>query len=176
MTQTVYRLADTVPRIAEDAFIAPGARIIGDVSIGAQSSIWFNCVLRGDGPGIHVGARSNIQDGTIVHLTSPDAGTWIGDEVLIGHMCIIHACRIEDRGFVGMGSVVLDGAVIESNGMLGAGSLLAPGKRVPGGQMWLGRPAKFARDLSEQEIQYNHFGVLHYVAQAARYRREMVGL
>lgn len=173
---SIYRLGNRAPSIAADAFIAPGAQIIGDVTIGAGSSIWFNCVLRGDAPGIRIGARTNIQDGTIIHITTPNSGTTIGDDVLVGHQAIIHACTLEDNAFVGMGAIVLDDAVIEGDAMLGAGSLLGPGKRIPRGQLWLGRPAKYVRDLTEQDIAYNRLGVQHYTHLAQYYRQELAPL
>lgn len=140
------------PTIADDAFIAPGASVIGDVQIGAGSSIWFGCVIRGDVHEIRIGARSNIQDGSIVHVSKGKFGTYIGDDVLVGHGCVIHACTLESGCFVGMGATVLDGAVIESGGMLAAGATLTPGKRIPRGELWAGAPAKKLRDLSEDEM------------------------
>ncbi len=116
----LWALDELVPRIAPSAFVAPNAVIVGDVRIGEESSVWFGCVLRGDDQPIRVGARSNIQDGSIVHVHSDNLPTWIGDDVTIGHAAIIHACTIEDEGFVGMGATVLDGAVIERGGMLAA--------------------------------------------------------
>src|SRR5262245_2893152 len=130
------------PRVAPGAFIATGAHLIGDVEIGAGSSVWFGCVLRGDVFELRVGARTNIQDNTVVHVVSGGPGTYIGDEVTVGHGCILHACRIADRGFVGMGSVVLDEALIETDGMLAAGALLTPGKRVSSGELRAGRPRR----------------------------------
>jgi carbonic anhydrase/acetyltransferase-like protein (isoleucine patch superfamily) len=158
------------PQIAEDAFIAPGAQIVGRVTIGAGSSIWFNCVLRGDVGAIMVGARSNIQDGSIVHVTGGRFDTHIGDDVLIGHGCIIHGCTIESGGFVGMGAVVLDGAVVEGGAMLAAGALLTPGKRVPAGELWAGRPAKYLRTLTPEEVASNRAGAAGYARLAQVYR------
>jgi carbonic anhydrase/acetyltransferase-like protein (isoleucine patch superfamily) len=158
------------PEIAEDAYIAPGAQIIGKVAIGAGSSVWFNCVLRGDVGRISVGARSNIQDGSIVHVTGGRFDTHIGDDVLIGHGCIIHGCRIENGAFIGMGAVVLDGAVVEGGAMLAAGSLLTPGKRVPAGELWAGRPAKYLRALTGSEQAANRAGAAGYARLAQVYR------
>jgi len=158
------------PSIHETAFIAPGAHVIGDVRIGERSSIWFNCVVRGDVNVIRMGARTNLQDGSIVHVTTERFETFIGDDVLIGHMCLIHGCRLEDESFVGMGSTVMDGCVIERGGMLGAGSLLPPGKIIRSGQLWLGRPARYVRDLTSEEIAANRLAVAHYVELAQEYR------
>jgi carbonic anhydrase/acetyltransferase-like protein (isoleucine patch superfamily) len=147
-----------MPRIAADAFIAPNATIIGDVEIGAQSSIWFNVVVRGDVSHIRIGARTNLQDHTVVHVSSKSSGgedsvpTIIGNDVLVGHRAIIHACTIEDGSFIGMGSTILDGAVVEAKAMVAAGAVVGPGKRVPSGELWAGTPARFMRKLSEAEM------------------------
>ena len=156
------------PRVHPTAFVAPGAHLIGDVEVGPDASIWYNCVLRGDVNRIRVGARSNIQDGTVVHCDSPRDGrpeghpTIIGDDVLIGHMAMIHGCILHDRAFVGLGAIVMDGCEIEGGGMLAAGAMLTPGKRIPAGQLWAGRPAKYVRDLTEEQIAGHQFGVTHY--------------
>ncbi|WP_310476391.1 gamma carbonic anhydrase family protein [Sandarakinorhabdus sp.] len=159
-----------MPQIVDDVFIAPGAHVIGKVSIGAGSSIWFNCVLRGDVGRISIGERTNIQDGTIVHVTGGRFDTHIGDDVLIGHGCIIHGCRLDDHAFIGMGAVVLDGAMVEGDAMLAAGALLTPGKVVKRGELWAGRPAKFLRALSAQDIARNRAGSAGYARLAQAYR------
>ncbi|MCM0033543.1 gamma carbonic anhydrase family protein [Sandarakinorhabdus limnophila] len=159
-----------MPQIADDVFIAPGAHVIGKVSIGAGSSIWFNCVLRGDVGHISVGERTNVQDGTIVHVTGGRFDTHIGDDVLIGHACIIHGCRLENHAFVGMGAIVLDGAVVEPDAMLAAGALLTPGKVVKSGELWAGRPAKFLRSLTAAEIAGNRAGAAGYARLAQVYQ------
>ena len=152
------------PRIADDVFVAPGAAIIGNVEIEEGASVWFQCVLRGDVSSIRVGANSNLQDGTVVHVSHREGGeSVIGEDVTIGHQALIHACTLESRSFIGMGATVMDRCVVESEGMLAAGALLAPGKRVPSRQLWAGRPAEFMRELSDEEIQYNR-------RTAARYR------
>lgn len=139
-----------LPVIAASAFVAPTAAVIGDVTLGAESSIWFHCVLRGDTAPITIGARTNIQDGTIIHV-NPGMPTAIGDDVTVGHAAIIHACTLHDRAFVAMGATVLDGAVIESGGMLAAGGLLTPGKRIAPGELWAGSPAKLLRVLTNED-------------------------
>jgi carbonic anhydrase/acetyltransferase-like protein (isoleucine patch superfamily) len=160
------------PRIDPQAFVAPGARLIGNVEIGPDASIWYNCVLRGDVNRISVGARTNIQDGSVIHVDSPKPGheaghpTIIGAEVLIGHLAMVHGCILHDRAFVGLGAIVMDGCEIESEAMLAAGAMLTPGKRIPAGQLWAGRPAKYVRDLSPQELAGQCEGVAHYVALA----------
>jgi carbonic anhydrase/acetyltransferase-like protein (isoleucine patch superfamily) len=170
-----------VPRIHPTAFIAPGARLIGDVEIGANSSIWYNCVLRGDVNSIRIGARTNIQDGTVIHVDSPkpggDAGlpTIIGDDVLIGHMVMLHGSTLHDRAFVGLSSVVMDGCTIESDAMLAAGALLSPGKTVGAGELWIGRPAKMLRPLSPEEIVGNRMGAAHYAYLATLHAEAVNG-
>jgi len=170
MIGNVWPYRGILPTIHESAFIAPGTHVIGDVQIGERASIWFNCVIRGDVHSIRIGARSNVQDGTIVHVTGGRFATFIGEDVLIGHQCVIHGCRIENEAFVGMSSTVMDGCVIESGGMLGAGSLLAPGKSIKSGQLWLGRPARYIRDLKPEDVAANRESVVHYVELAAEYR------
>jgi len=160
---------NVMPRIAPGAFLANTATVIGDVEIGPEASIWFGTVLRGDVHSIRVGARSNIQDNSVVHVTEARFSTTIGADVLIGHGCIIHGCTLEDGAFVGMGSTVLDGARVEAGGMLGAGSLLTPGKVVKAGELWTGRPAKPLRPLSDLDRQAIRDGVAHYVALAKTY-------
>lgn len=169
----IYALGDLTPRIADDVFIAPGAQIIGDVEIGAGSSVWFNCVLRGDGNFIRIGERSNIQDGTIVHITRKTHGTIIGNDVLVGHTAIVHGCELMDHSFVGLGAIVMDGCVIEPDGMLAAGAMLTPGKRIPSGQLWGGRPAKYIRDLTPEEIERNRKGAAGYAELAQQFRANL---
>lgn len=166
----ILPLEGRVPRIAPDAFIAGNATIIGDVTIGAGASIWFGCILRGDGNPIHVGARTNVQDGTIIHISRRNGGTFIGDNVLIGHMAMIHACTIEDGAFVGMTACVLDGAVVEAGAMVAAGALISPNKRVPGGELWAGRPARLMRRITETERADIVENVAHYCELAQEYR------
>lgn len=167
---TIASIHGKAPRIHDSAFIAPGCRIIGDVEIGPDVSIWYNCVLRADVSRIVIGARSNVQDGTVIHCDGPMPGqapdgfpTIIGESVLIGHMAMIHGCTLEDRAFVGLGAVVMNGAAIESDGMLAAGAMLTPGKRVGARQLWGGRPAAFMRDLNDRAIAEMQLGVTHYV-------------
>ncbi len=174
-----------MPKIDPKAFIAPGAVVIGDVEIGPESSIWFGCVIRGDVNKIRIGARTNIQDGTVIHVASglqparmgegakvvPEAGypTIIGDGVTVGHMALLHACTIESGGFVGMKSAVMDGAKIESGGMLAAGGLLTAGKIIAKGQLWAGTPAKFWRDLTEDDIAQFDMRATQYAELGAEY-------
>jgi len=146
--------------------------VVGDVEIGEGSGIWFGCVLRGDTNFIRVGARTNIQDGSILHVARQTIPCIVGDDVTIGHGAIVHACTIEDGGFVGLGAIIMDGAVIETGGMLAAGALLPPGKRIGTRELWKGNPAKFARILTDEDVAHNDAGTAHYVELAARYRAD----
>ena len=166
----LYALDGVAPRIAPDAFVAPTCVIIGDVEIGAQASVWFHCVLRGDTNRIRIGARSNIQDGTIVHVNHGAFAALIGEDVTVGHAAIIHACTLKDRAFVAMGATVLDGAVIEPGGMLGANALLTPGKVIGPNELWMGSPARLVRVMGEDEVALHAMTAPHYVGLAARFR------
>ena len=168
---TIAAFRGKTPRIHSSAFIAPGCRIIGDVEIGPDASIWYNCVIRGDVNRVVIGARSNVQDGSVIHCDSPKPlrpegyPTLIGDDVLIGHMAMVHGCTLEDRAFVGLGAIVMDGSHIESEGMLAAGAQLT-GKRIGARQLWMGRPARYLRDLDEAALAGNRAGVAGYVENA----------
>ncbi|MGI4954506.1 MAG: gamma carbonic anhydrase family protein [Janthinobacterium lividum] len=167
----LFELAGVLPRIDDDAWIAPNATVIGDVWLGAGSTVWFGAVLRGDTNRIRIGQRSNVQDNTVIHVNA--GAEWactIGDDVTIGHACIIHACTLQDRAFVGMGATVLDGAVIESGGMLAAGGLLTPGKRIPAGELWAGSPARKMRDIPAADRAGLEATTASYVRQGQRYR------
>lgn len=169
----IHSFNGVVPQIADDVFIAPGAQVIGNVRIGAGSSIFYNCVLRGDIHGITIGERTNIQDGTVIHVTTRVHETIIGNDCLIGHMAMLHGCTLLDHAFVGLGSIVMDGCVIEADGMLAAGALLTPGKRIAARQLWTGRPAAYARDLRADEIERNRVGCTGYVEVARQHRRDV---
>ncbi len=157
------------PKIHDSAFVAPNAAIIGDVEIGEDASVWFGCTLRGDVNDIKIGKRTNIQDGSVIHTTHEFQGTYIGDEVTVGHAAVLHACTVEDLGFVGMQALVMDGAVIEARGMLAAGAMLTPGKVVPSKQLWAGRPAKYMRDLTDEELEFLSWSAGHYVGLSRDY-------
>jgi carbonic anhydrase/acetyltransferase-like protein (isoleucine patch superfamily) len=138
------------PSIHRSAFIAPNATVLGDVTIGEDASVWYHSVLRGDINRITVGRGSNIQDGSVVHLTA-EAGCFIGEYVTVGHKAILHACTVRDECLIGMGAIVLDGAVIGERCIIGAGALVTQGKVIPPGSMVLGAPAKVVRELSAEE-------------------------
>lgn len=138
------------PQIHESAYVAESAVLMGDVKLGAKSSVWPQCVLRGDIERIEIGEGSNIQDGTVVHLAD-DLGVYIGKYVTVGHLAMIHACRIEDECLIGMKATVLDGAVIGKRSIVGAGAVVTKGTIAPPGSLLLGMPAKIVRTLSEDE-------------------------
>ncbi len=166
----LYRFESHFPDVADDAWIAPTAAVIGNVAIGSKSGIWFHCVLRGDTNFIRIGARTNIQDGTIIHVNAGREATIIGDDVTVGHACIIHACTLHDRAFVGMGATVLDNAVIEEGGMLAAGALLTPGKRIGRNELWSGSPARLWRVMDDEERARFDRTAPHYVELGQRFR------
>lgn len=177
---TIIAFDGKVPDIHESAFIAPGARIIGDVTIGAEASVWYNCVLRGDIHRIAVGARSNVQDGSVFHVEGPRPDTdgeptIIGEDCVIGHMAVVHGAQLADRAFVGMGAIAMDGARIAEGGMLGAGALLSPGKQIGPGEIWIGRPAKYYRTQDEAQIAKIRFQTERYCKLAAKHLAQLRG-
>lgn len=179
MTLRTFEQID--PFISEAAYVDPCAVIIGDVTLGAQTSVWPQCVLRGDVNTIRIGERTNVQDGSIVHVThdgefSPGGfATSIGNDVTIGHRAIVHACTIEDRVLIGMGAIVMDGAVIRSDVMLGAGALVPPGRELESGWLYVGSPAQAQRELTDEERRMLKYSAAHYVEVAERHRRETGG-
>lgn len=162
------------PRIAEDAFIAPGAVVVGDVEIGAGTSVWFGCVIRGDEESIRIGERVNLQDGTVVHVHSRKQGTIIGDDVTVGHQVLLHACTLESGAYVGMGATVMDEAVVEGGAMLAGGALLTPRKVVRRGELWAGRPARLMRKIAPDEAA-QLAGTARLYAERAQHYREALG-
>ena len=161
---------DISPTLGARAYVDPAACVIGDVVLGDDVSVWPFTVIRGDVNFVRIGDRTNIQDGTVIHVShdGPHAklggfATRIGSDVTIGHKAIIHACTIEDAVLIGMGAIVLDGAVVKKHGFVGAGALVAPGKVVGEGELWLGNPAKKVRMLSDAEIEALYYSAGHYV-------------
>lgn len=140
-----------LPRVDESCFVAPTASVIGNVVVGAGSSLWFGAVLRGDVMPIRVGARTSIQDNSVVHATGGWCETTVGDECTVGHAVVLHGCTVRDRVLVGMGSIVLDQAEIGSDTILGAGSLVTARTVIPAGVLAMGRPAKVVRELTDEE-------------------------
>jgi carbonic anhydrase/acetyltransferase-like protein (isoleucine patch superfamily) len=164
-----------LPRVADDAFIAPGAVLVGDVEVGSGASVWYNAVLRGDIEAIRVGAGSNIQDGAVIH-TERKRPCEIGDDVLVGHRTLLHGCVLEDRAFIGMGATVMDGVVVEGGAMVAAGALVTSGKRVATGQLWAGSPAVHRRALKPEEIEMMLAMPRRYAERAVHHRESLAGV
>ena len=157
------------PRLGRGVFVAETAAVIGDVELGDDSSIWYSTVVRGDVMPIRIGARTNIQDGTIIHVTSEKFGTTIGDDCTIGHAAIIHACTVEDLCLIGMGAILLDGVRIGHGSFVGAGALVTPGTVIPPGSLVLGSPAKVKRPVDARERDAIEYGAAHYVELTREY-------
>lgn len=177
---TILPFEGKYPQIHATAFVAPGACIIGDVTIGPEASVWYNCVLRGDIHRIEVGARSNVQDGSVFHVEGPrpdtdGCPTIIGEDCVIGHMALVHGATLEDKAFVGMGAIAMDDCHIERGAMLAAGALLSPGKSIPAGEIWVGRPAKFLRKQDETQIAKIRFQTERYCKLAQRHLAALHG-
>ncbi|WP_120718117.1 gamma carbonic anhydrase family protein [Tsuneonella amylolytica] len=178
---TIIPINGHAPRIHDTAFIAPGCIIVGNVTIGAMSSVWYNCVLRADVSRIEIGERTNIQDGSVLHCDPERPGDAdgspliIGDDVLVGHMCMLHGCRIEDRGFIGLGAIAMNKAVIASDSMLAAGAMLTEGKVMAPRELWGGRPARKMRDLDGMAVAGMKMGAAHYVENAKAHALAVAG-
>jgi len=167
---TILAFEGKRPAIDPSAWIAPTAALIGDVTIGPHASVWFHCVLRGDTNFIRIGARTNVQDGSILHVNRKTFPCILGDDVTVGHGAIVHACTVENGAFIGMGATILDGAVVEEGGVLAAGALLTAGKRLGRRELWAGSPARFVRCLGEEEQDRFAATTTHYIELAARHR------
>jgi gamma-carbonic anhydrase len=167
--------AGRTPHVPKSVFLAETCAVIGDVEIGEGSSIWYGAVLRGDVMPIRVGARTSIQDGTIVHVTSGRFGTTIGSDCTVGHAAIIHACVVEDFCLIGMGSILLDGCRIGTGSLVGAGALVTPGTHIPPKSLVIGSPAKVRREITPSEREQIVFGAAHYVELARAYLAERDG-
>jgi len=162
------------PTIDARALVLPNVSIIGRVTVGPESSLWFGAVVRGDDGPIAIGRGSNVQDGTVIHVSDTQPTT-VGDWVTIGHMVHLHACVLEDECLIGSGAVVLDGARVERHAQVAAGAVVSPGKVVRSGELWGGVPAKKLRDLSPEEIAMIRANAEWYVHEAEDYRRELAG-
>jgi len=173
--QGIVSYKGIVPHVAEGVYLAPTASIIGDTQIGAGSSIWFGAVLRGDVQPIRIGARTSIQDNSVVHATGGWTPTLVGDEVTVGHAVILHGCTVHDRVLVGMGSIVMDAAEIGSDTILGAGSLVLTETKIPSGVLAHGRPARPIRDLREDELKFIREAAQTYIEHTAEYLAEPRG-
>jgi carbonic anhydrase/acetyltransferase-like protein (isoleucine patch superfamily) len=183
----LVRYDGRLPTIDASAWLAPTATLIGGVTVGAEASVWFGAVLRGDQLGIVIGARSNVQDNAVVHVTTdrsvpgapgPDGfpiGCRIGEDVTVGHSAIVHACTIGNRVLVGMGSVVLDGAEIGDDCVIAAGTLITPGTKIPPGSMVMGRPGKVVRTIEEKDRFWSRDAAALYVGYAKDYAKHGIG-
>jgi carbonic anhydrase/acetyltransferase-like protein (isoleucine patch superfamily) len=160
------------PRLHDSVLVMDGGKVIGDVEIGEGSSVWPGAVVRGDVHRVRIGARTNLQDGAIVHVTTDRHATFIGDDVTVGHRAVLHGCTVRERCLIGIGAIVLDGAVVGPEAMVGAGALVTPGTVVPPGSLALGSPARVRRQLTEEERAGLRETAAHYVELAARYRAE----
>ena len=172
----IRRFERHTPQIADSAYVDETALVIGDVEIGADASLWPNVVARGDIHSIKIGDNTNIQDGSVLHVShdsefAPDGFPLVvGRGVTVGHMVVLHGCTIEDNCLIGMGSMVMDGAFVQAGAMLGAGSLVAPGKLIEGGYLWHGRPARRIRALTAHEQRYLAYSAGHYIRLKNRHR------
>jgi len=160
------------PKIASDAYVQESAHVIGDVEIGAASSVWFQTVIRGDVERVRIGRESNVQDHATIHVTNERWPTILGDGVTIGHRVVLHGCTIGDFVLVGIGAIVLDGVVVGDEVLIGAGSLVVPGTKVPPRSLVLGSPAKVVRELHPEEIAHLHHSAALYVGYAKDYRAQ----
>ena len=170
--QQLISFASAVPTLAERVFVAPTARIVGDVQIGEASSVWSGTILRGDVGWIRIGKRTNIQDMSTVHVTGGTANTTIGDDVTVGHRAIVHGCWVGDGCLIGMGAIIMDNAVVGEGSVVGAGAVVTPNMQIPPGSLVLGLPAKVIRPVNSQEAVLGKVGATNYVELAARYLAE----
>ena len=172
----IRQFSKFIPKIHASAYVDDSAQVIGDVVIGKDSSVWPLAVIRGDIQKIRIGQNTNIQDGSILHVTHDSqyqpkgCALQIGDYVTVGHGVILHGCEISDRCLIGMGSTIMDNVVIESNVMLAAGSLVSPGKLLKGGYLYMGHPATAKRLLSKEEVEYLNYAANHYVKLKNEYK------
>ncbi len=167
----LYAYKEAFPVIHPSVLVCDGARIVGDVTIGEESSIWFNVVVRGDVNRVRIGRRTNVQDNSVLHVTRDRFPLTVGDEVTFGHGALVHGCTIEDLCLIGIGAKVLDGAVVGRGSVVGAGAVVAPGTIVPPHALVLGVPGKVVKDLGEGSVEANRRYADNYVGYAANYRR-----
>jgi len=169
----VYRLGETLPTMAATAWVADSAQVIGDVHLGDQASVWFGAVLRGDNTRLHIGSRTNIQEGTIIHS---DVGfpVHLGDEVTVGHQAMLHGCTVGDGSLIGIQAVVLHGARIGTRCLVAAGAVVTEGKEFPDGSLIMGAPAKVVRELTPEQLEGLVRSAAAYVAKAQRFKTDLV--
>lgn len=169
----IYSLDSVRPDIADNAYVAPSAQIIGNVKMADHSSVWFGAVIRGDNDLIEIGARSNIQDNSVLH-TDPGIPLIIGDGVIVGHRVMLHGCKIGENTLIGIGATILNGAVIGKNCIIGAHSLITEGKVIPDGSMVVGSPGRIIKSLTEQHFQMLRINSEVYVANAKRFNQNLI--
>lgn len=157
------------PKLGVDVFIEESSQVVGDVTIGDKSSVWFNAVVRGDVNVIRIGARTNIQDNSVLHVSRDTFSLTVGDDVTVGHNVTLHGCVVEDACLIGMGSIILDGAVIGTESLVGAGALVKQGMVVPPRSLVVGFPAKVVRELTEEEIKGLYASATHYIGDSSDY-------
>jgi carbonic anhydrase/acetyltransferase-like protein (isoleucine patch superfamily) len=172
MSENLLPHGDAFPEVADSAWVAPGAYVVGDVHLGGESSVWYGAVLRGDTEPIRIGARTNIQDGCVLHA-DPGYPAIVGEECVVGHKAIVHGCEIGDRCLVGMGAIILNGARIGEGSIVAAGALVPEGKEFPPGSLIVGVPAKPVREVTEEQTEDIARGVHTYVERAAAHRESL---
>lgn len=173
MAATIRAFGGKHPQLGQGVFVAETAAVIGEVTIGDEASIWYGVTVRGDTMSIEIGARTSVQDNTVIHVTAGKYGTTIGSDCTIGHGAIIHACVVEDACLIGMGAILLDGCRIGRGSFVGAGALVTPGTDIPPGSLVLGSPARVKRPVNDAERVQIEYGAEHYVALTRRYLAEI---
>lgn len=168
----IYSLGQVTPKLHDTAYVAPSAQVMGQVEMAEHSSVWFGAVLRGDNDLISIGARSNVQDNSVLH-TDPGIPLMIGEDVIIGHQVMLHGCEIGDGSLIGIGATVLNGAKIGKNCLIGAHALITEGKEIPDGSMVVGAPGKVIRQLTETQIAMLKLNADVYVKNAARFETDL---
>lgn len=169
----IFPYLGNTPRLGSRVFLAPGSVVVGDVEIGSDSSLWFHTVARGDVHSIRIGSRTNVQDGSVLHVSGGSHSLTIGSEVVIGHGAVVHGCIVEDRVLIGIGARILDGAVLEEGSQVAAGAVVVPGTRVPAGHLVMGIPARVVRPLSPEEQAAIVDNAERYVQLKETYRRSL---
>lgn len=172
---SIYSIGDKTPRVAADAWIAPGASVIGDVDLQSGSSVWFGAVIRGDNDSVTIGEGCNIQDGTVVHIDSGFPLT-LHRNVTIGHKVMLHGCTVHEGSLIGIGSILLNGSVIGKNTLVGANTLIPEGKEYPDGVLVLGSPGKVVRKLTDEELEGLSRFAGHYISNAEYYKNNLVAV
>jgi carbonic anhydrase/acetyltransferase-like protein (isoleucine patch superfamily) len=171
-TLAIYQLGDSAPSLADDAFVAESAEVIGDVFMAPGSSVWFGAIVRGDVEHIAIGRGSNVQDGSVLHA-DPGFPLTLGENVTVGHLCMLHGCTVGDGSLIGIKAVVLNGAKIGKNCLVGAGALVTEGKVFPDNSLILGAPAKVVKEITPAQAEQLKHAAQHYVDNAERYRKQL---